>query len=307
VVRDVFVSFHFASDHGCHFQDSSHIRLGNSRGSPATTIGSMRQHERMTDSKPVSVILMDLDDTLIVEEEHAYAQLRATSSVCGAAPDGWDEFVVTTARSIWRSSAYQPVCDELGIASWEGLWATFEGAHPRIAALKEYAPEYRDQAWRAVLEQSGHDPALAPEMSRAYVEGQRAGHPVAKGAAELVDRAVEIAPVVVVTNGPPDIQRLKIVQTGLADRFSGIVISGELGRGKPDPEVFRHAIRLAGFDRAEDSSSALMIGDSWERDVMGAISAGVRPIWISHGRTPPHEDPRVRIVDEVTELTFTGD
>ena len=111
-----------------------------------------------------------------------------------------------------------------------------------------------------------------------YIEGQRAGHPLAPGAADLVRRAVSIGPVALVTNGPPDIQRLKLEQTGLAGHFSAVVISGELGRGKPDPAVFLSAVDALGAE----SSAAVMVGDSWERDVEGALR---RSWWRSGSHT----------------------
>jgi FMN phosphatase YigB (HAD superfamily) len=38
-----------------------------------------------------------------------------------------------------------------------------------------------------------------------------------------------------------------------------------------------------------------MVGDSWERDVTGALAAGMRAVWISHGRTAPNPDERVSV------------
>jgi putative hydrolase of the HAD superfamily len=259
------------------------------------------------------VILLDLDDTLIVEQDHAFALLRATASICGAEPGGWDEHIVETARSFWYSSRTHPVCKELGISSWEALWATFEGGHPSLAGLNEYAPTYRSRVWTSVLERAGLDVSFADEMERFYMDGQRGGHPLAEGAIDLVERATEIAPVVLVTNGPSDIQRLKIEQTGLADRFGAIVISGELGIGKPSAGIFHHAMKAAGVEGAEnDPSRAVMVGDSWERDVIGAISAGIRAIWISHGSALPEPecpssvDVAERTVD-VTSLLVKAD
>ncbi len=111
------------------------------------------------------------------------------------------------------------------------------------------------------------------------------------GAAELVRRLAAAVPVVLVTNGPPDIQRLKIEQTGVAPYLTAVVISGELGIGKPDPAIFAHALELVDTSPAH----AVMVGDSWERDVTGALSAGMRAVWISHGRAAPSSDPRISV------------
>ena len=246
---------------------------------------------RTTPPRPVSAVLLDLDDTLIVEEAHARAQLRATGVVAGVEAADWEALVLETARSEWYASEHHEACRDLGIASWEGLWATFEGAHPLIAPLQGFVEGYRQKTWARSLELAGKNPGLASELSRMYIEGQRAGHPLAPGAADLVRRAVATGPVALVTNGPPDIQRLKLEQTGLAGHFSAVVISGELGRGKPDPEVFLSALDVLGAE----AQAAVMVGDNWERDVEGALSAGLGAVWISHGREPPRTDERVEI------------
>jgi putative hydrolase of the HAD superfamily len=87
-----------------------------------------------------------------------------------------------------------------------------------------------------------------------------------------------------ITNGAPDLQRLKLAGTGLAELFDPVVVSGELGAGKPEPAIFAHALALAGAAPDE----AVMIGDSWHRDVAGALGARWRAaIWINPAAVPP--------------------
>jgi len=47
--------------------------------------------------------------------------------------------------------------------------------------------------------------------------------------------------------------------------------------------VFSLTLALLGAERAD----AVMIGDSWERDVREALNVGMAAIWIGRGRTPP--------------------
>ena len=246
-------------------------------------------------------VLLDLDDTLIIEEAHAHCVVRGTAAIAGVDPDAWERIVFATARAAWHASDLHPVCGDLGISSWEGLWATFAGGHPRIAGLRDFATPYRERVWTSACEAAGVDPRLAPRLSRMYVEGQRSGHPPAPGAEELLRRAVSMGPVALVTNGPPDIQRLKLEQTGLAEQFSAVVISGELGVGKPDPEVFLRTVRSFGVEPSE----AVMVGDSWERDVEGAVAAGLSAVWISHGRETPRSDPAVRVAESAADVRFS--
>jgi len=240
----------------------------------------------------VRAVLLDLDDTLIEEEHHARAQLRATADlVDGIDRNGWDDVVIESARSLWRTSAYYPDFAEFGFASWEGLWSTFGGVHPRLEGLATWSRTYRRGAWRGALEAVGHDPAGADALSERYIESQRSGHPVLPGAIELVRRLAGEVPLALVTNGPPDIQRLKIDQTGIGPYLSAIVTSGETGVGKPDPAAFRLAVDLVGVA----ADHAVMVGDSWERDVGGALATGMRAVWISNGRAAPSADARVAV------------
>jgi len=257
--------------------------------------------ERDRDPKAV---LLDLDDTLVLEESHAMAQIRATARLVGVDPYVWEKAVISNARGAWHSHELSDVCRELGISSWEGLWATFEGCHPRLAPVKDLVETYRARVWSTALREVGQesvrDGDLVQELSRTYVASQRAGHPLAPGARLLVERARAVGPIALVTNGPPDVQRLKLSQTAMAEMFDAVVISGELGLGKPDPEVFHHATRSLGV--AHDR--AVMVGDSWERDIEGALEAGLRAVWLSHGRPAPKSDARVATARSAGEVVF---
>jgi len=70
-----------------------------------------------------------------------------------------------------------------------------------------------------------------------------------------------------------------------------VVISGETGIGKPDPASYGRALELLGVA----PEHAVMVGDSWERDVQGALAAGLRAVWISDGRPAPDTDHRVTV------------
>ena len=238
-------------------------------------------------------VVFDLDDTLIVEEATAKASYR--TAALGAPPmdpDALAESAFETAKELWRESPHLQMGKELGIVSWEALWATFEGGHPRLGDVAVWAPSYRRAVWEQALKRCGGDPSIAPDLENAYIKAQRSGHPVIPGAVELVRRLRTAGRRVgLLTNGPPDIQRLKLSQLGIEDCFDSVVISGEAGVGKPDPEVFAMALSQLGAARED----AVMIGDSWTRDVEGAARVGMRSIWISGDRPLPRPLPSVSV------------
>ncbi|MGA7935580.1 MAG: HAD family hydrolase [Kovacikia sp.] len=62
----------------------------------------------------------------------------------------------------------------------------------------------------------------------------------------------------------------------LADFFSSVTISTEVGAAKPDPKIF--AIALQKYQCSPDL--AWHIGDSYEEDYQAAQAAGLRGIWM---------------------------
>lgn len=81
---------------------------------------------------------------------------------------------------------------------------------------------------------------------------------------------------VIVTNGLAYVQNRRIGKSSIADYFSHIVISEEVGIAKPDPKIFEHTLKL--IDHV-DKSEVLMIGDSLTSDIKGGINFGVDTCW----------------------------
>ena len=65
--------------------------------------------------------------------------------------------------------------------------------------------------------------------------------------------------------------RFILEHVGIAKFFTNVFISSELGADKPDPEIFRRAIKLIGFAPQE----ILHVGDDPERDWNAATEAGL--------------------------------
>lgn len=65
--------------------------------------------------------------------------------------------------------------------------------------------------------------------------------------------------------------RMILEHLGVSQFFSHVFLSSELGADKPDPEIFRRALRLS----AAQPDEALHVGDDPERDWKGARAAGL--------------------------------
>jgi putative hydrolase of the HAD superfamily len=65
-------------------------------------------------------------------------------------------------------------------------------------------------------------------------------------------------------------------RTSLAGLFEVVVSSSTLGYRKPDPRMFEEALIAMRLARDE----VVYVGDSWDRDMVGAQNAGIRGIWV---------------------------
>lgn len=77
---------------------------------------------------------------------------------------------------------------------------------------------------------------------------------------------------------PAHVRRL-LCETGMEGHFDRVVISGEVGLKKPDPQIF--ALALAGSDPAE----AVFVGDHPDQDVAGALNAEMSAVLLQRGMT----------------------
>ena len=63
---------------------------------------------------------------------------------------------------------------------------------------------------------------------------------------------------------------------GIDGYFRKVILSDDIGVLKPHAEIFRYALTVTGSS-VEDS---LMVGDSWENDVVGAQGVGVHQAFL---------------------------
>ncbi|NVK65514.1 MAG: noncanonical pyrimidine nucleotidase, YjjG family [Flavobacteriales bacterium] len=90
----------------------------------------------------------------------------------------------------------------------------------------------------------------------------------------------------IITNGFLEVQHIKLDKSGLKPYFDVILCSEEVGKNKPSRLVFDRALDLA---KAKHDES-IMIGDSYEADIVGAENAGIRAILFDPDRV--HRDGR---------------
>ncbi|MBQ9752715.1 MAG: YjjG family noncanonical pyrimidine nucleotidase [Paludibacteraceae bacterium] len=141
--------------------------------------------------------------------------------------------------------------------------------------------------------------ALAEQMSEDFLHLTTKYFSLLPGAEELVRYLAKKYPLTVVTNGFIEVQYEKFDKSGLRNCFSHIVLSEEVGCQKPNPRIYEEALRMNGVSAEE----AVMIGDSWNSDIQGAINAGIDQIWVRKSQDSlPEGQSATYLVQSLSEV-----
>jgi len=236
----------------------------------------------------MTTLIFDLDDTLVIEEASAEAAFRATcgfaSEKSGVNPDQLYANIRESCRAFWHDSPARSYCLNVGISSWEGLWAEFCGDDENLQILAEWAPSYRKKSWEEALRRCGRegDETFARELGEKYVRERRKRHVVYDDVLPVLKHLKQNRRLGLLTNGSPDLQRAKLEGSGFADYFDTVIVSGEVGFGKPDTRIFE--LMLDRLNATPDS--AAMIGNSLKSDVAPALELGLMAVWVNReGKT----------------------
>jgi len=81
-----------------------------------------------------------------------------------------------------------------------------------------------------------------------------------------------------------------------------MAMSDELGLAKPDPEFFRRALALMGDAPA---SSVAYVGDRIDNDVVPALAAGMRAVWLRRGPWGVIQEPSPGAEPTLTVASLT--
>lgn len=85
------------------------------------------------------------------------------------------------------------------------------------------------------------------------------------------------------SNGDSLSQYAKIKAMDIMKYFDETIVSEDVGVGKPDPRIFE--IMAEKLD--VNCNECVMVGDVFSTDILGAINAGVTPVWILEDRERP--------------------
>ena len=230
--------------------------------------------------RTTEAVLFDLDDTLIDYQYSRRHGLRAVQELLpGLAPVPLAELELVHDRQLHAN-----------------FLRTLDGSLS--------GDDARSERIQGVCHHYGLQPSAktVSEAAAAYVREKESNLHLTPGVPGLLDalrrRGMKIG---VVTNGRSTKQRRKLEHFDIRpDDLDALAISEEVGKTKPHPAMFQHA--LASLRAAPEHVT--MIGDSWENDVLGALGSGIAAVWLNRYRLTCSSPG---LATEIRELEPVGD
>lgn len=142
-----------------------------------------------------------------------------------------------------------------------------------------------------------HDAELAEQFDRDYISEAPKKTNLIPGAIELLESLKDDYRLHIITNGFPEVQHHKIAHSGLQPYLDIIITSEGCGYSKPDPRIFKYALRKAKASPAE----SLMIGDDLQVDIVGAREAGWDQVFFNPAKGE-HEEEVTYEIGELGEM-----
>jgi 2-haloalkanoic acid dehalogenase type II len=220
----------------------------------------------------VDAVFFDLDETLLDDNmSYELAISRVAAEMAAAYPRfGFQDLF----------AVYKRVADEYWLDVAEAvIRGRVKGDDVRLAA------------WRRALSRYGViDEDMAQAALQAYSVHRSDTYAVFPDVLEVVTSLREHLKLAIITNGASYTQWDKIRATGLEACFDLVLVSGDIGAGKPDPVIFSAALNKLQLDPGR----VWHVGDTLEADVAGAHAAGLgAAVWMNRrGADRPDGSPK---------------
>ena len=246
----------------------------------------------------LKAVIFDLDDTLTVHQA-AYDGSYLVIAEEIARRHEVDPVEMATAmpgiiRSAGEKGPQAEFVRSIGIGGRDLLWGEAGTDRPELVDISSRLDEFRVTTWLSVLQAHGiDDKRLATRLAEQFPEEMWARIKPFPETQAIVHSLTDRFRLGILTNGMPPHQHRKLAASGVADVLGAVVASGGIGVGKPDQPAFQAVLDAMRVSADE----AVMVGDTFERDVEGAVAVGLRAVWVDR-RTkgePRSEVPCERI------------
>jgi putative hydrolase of the HAD superfamily len=166
------------------------------------------------------------------------------------------------------------------------LWERYRNGYIKVDELRW------KRMWLTLLDFKIGDEPLARKMDTQFLEALPTRKILFPYAIEILEYLTKKGyRLHLITNGFEKTQLSKIENAGLSGYFGEVITSEGANSLKPHKEIFEYAFRKTGAEPAE----SIMLGDSIEADIQGAINAGIDQVYVNHLGIEPEIRPTYTI------------
>jgi putative hydrolase of the HAD superfamily len=137
---------------------------------------------------------------------------------------------------------------------------------------------------------------LIDKISEQYITYLSTFPHLFEGAIELLEVLKNRFRLHIITNGFDKVQQFKIENSGIESFFEFVFTAEKVGFKKPHPEIFIQSLKTVNTT----AEASIMIGDSFEADILGALNQGMQAIHFNSHNEEVHS--KCPIVYSLAEL-----
>ena len=141
------------------------------------------------------------------------------------------------------------------------------------------------------------DDEMVYTLADSYIQNLPEHNHLFPGVIEVLKKLKKQYSLHIITNGFRQVQSFKMINSGLSPYFITVTDSESVGVKKPNPLIFEKALNDANCH----ANSAVMIGDSHEADILGALQIGMKAIHFTPTGAEPHND--CLMIDDLHQLS----
>lgn len=233
--------------------------IRNTRSSPV--------HAKDRDRSKYLHLFFDLDHTLWDFEANSKATLKELHTALHLGERGVNDFDLFHKNYLQHN---------------EKLWERYRKGYVKQEELRV------KRMWLSLLDFKIADDELAQEMSVRFLDMLPRRTILFPYTTEILEYLTHRRYILhLITNGFEKTQHNKLMYSGLRSFFKEVITSEGSGSLKPNKEIFEFAFLKCGANPDE----SIMIGDSVEVDILGAMNAGIDQVFVNHLGIEPEIKP----------------
>jgi putative hydrolase of the HAD superfamily len=203
-------------------------------------------------------LFFDLDHTLWDFEANSKKALQELYSTFELQQKGVDNFTMFHKNYLLHN---------------DKLWDRYRNGYIKVDELRW------KRMWLALLDFKIANEPLAREMGNVFLDILPLGKLLFPHTVEILDYLVDKNySLHLITNGFEKTQHSKLKNSGLDKYFIEVITSEGSNSLKPHKEIFDFAFQKTNASQQE----SIMIGDTLDVDILGAINAGIDQVYVNH-------------------------